>query len=245
MTSYGYECKDVNGERDVAKELYESFMENRTTSYISGIDKPLGMFLDYYLAMDYFPSGEFHTMSSMKEDGTSTWGIMAFGIDADGLIRKTEEYNAKVSEIVNEMNQYDLTDREKLIYLNNRLIQICDYDDNLQNYTAYDALINCSSVCDGYAKAYYSLCTASGFPCKLYYGATNNSAYSNHAWNSVYVDGEWLYVDPTWNDADNKDKRNNYLLISKEEMDKEHKEFFSWNNPIVDNLIENEENKDV
>ena len=51
------------------------------------------------------------------------------------------------------------------------------------------------AVCDGYSKAFVLLCALEGIPC-VRVGGTVGSA--NHAWNKVYIDGEWYEVDVTW-----------------------------------------------
>ena len=57
-----------------------------------------------------------------------------------------------------------------------------------------DALEHGLSVCDGYVKAFYYLCGASGIPVRY---VTNGP----HAWNEVFTGGKWLKVDVTWDDC--------------------------------------------
>lgn len=72
-----------------------------------------------------------------------------------------------------------------------------------------------SPVCEGYAKGFQLLCHKIGVPC-----VTVSS--SGHMWNAVKVEGEWYYVDCTWNDptpydntslASNNYSNRNYFLI--------------------------------
>ncbi len=46
--------------------------------------------------------------------------------------------------------------------------------------------------CGSYSSAFRFLCDAADIPC-----VTVSS--ENHAWNEVYVDGQWLTVDVTFN----------------------------------------------
>lgn len=52
-------------------------------------------------------------------------------------------------------------------------------------------------VCQNYAELFQAMCTRAGIPCILVTGMGNGG---RHAWNMVYVDGRWLYVDCTFDD---------------------------------------------
>jgi len=49
------------------------------------------------------------------------------------------------------------------------------------------------AACGSYARAFKFLCGAAGIPCFTI-------STSNHTWNMVYVDGQWLHVDVSLND---------------------------------------------
>ena len=52
-------------------------------------------------------------------------------------------------------------------------------------------------ICQNYAELFRTLCIRSGIPCVMVTGMGNGDS---HAWNQVYVDGQWLYVDCTFDD---------------------------------------------
>lgn len=62
-----------------------------------------------------------------------------------------------------------------------------------------------SPVCEGYAKSFQLLCHRIGVPCVTVSG-------SGHMWNAVQADGQWYYVDVTWNDPSNM----NYAYSTRE-----------------------------
>ena len=82
---------------------------------------------------------------------------------------------------------------------------ICDnvvYDyENLENsehvlkYTAYAALINKTSVCQGYATLLYRLLLECGIDCRVITGTSHNES---HAWNIVRLNGVYYDLDATW-----------------------------------------------
>lgn len=55
------------------------------------------------------------------------------------------------------------------------------------------------AVCQGYAAAYSALLNAVGIPNYVVSGSVPNGS---HAWNAVQLNGQWYYIDPTWNDMD-------------------------------------------
>ena len=59
------------------------------------------------------------------------------------------------------------------------------------------------AVCDGMSKAYSLLCNMEGIPCLRIPGVAGKSLAEagGHAWNKVYIDGEWYIVDCTWGDV--------------------------------------------
>lgn len=71
-----------------------------------------------------------------------------------------------------------------------------------------------TAMCGGYADAFLLLAHEAGLEAVTVTGTIVLSDM-DHAWNRVRVDGEWLSLDPTWNDDDKEGRqRNQYLLLS-------------------------------
>lgn len=66
------------------------------------------------------------------------------------------------------------------------------------NQSAYSALVNGSTVCAGYARAFQYLMQQLGVPC--YY--CTGFAGENHAWNIIKLDDDFYNVDVTWDDSE-------------------------------------------
>lgn len=90
---------------------------------------------------------------------------------------------------------------------------------------AYDHR-NC--VCVGFAHLMQSLCWAQGIPAVRISG----TAGGGHAWNAINIDGQWLWLDATWDTYNRYDGPNswgkggtrlNYFLCSTEFMSTDHK----------------------
>lgn len=87
-----------------------------------------------------------------------------------------------------------------------------------QSQEAYGILVDGTAVCTGYARAFQLLAQASGLQSVVVTGIANGGITTGgHAWNRVWVDGQWLVVDTTWDDADDANPGTDYLLISSED----------------------------
>lgn len=82
------------------------------------------------------------------------------------------------------------------------------------------ALINGYGVCDGYSRSFQYLCSQAGIPCRVIKGSSIRRI--PHSWNMVFLDGEWLYVDTTWDESSNERPYHDYFLVSLKEMQRDH-----------------------
>lgn len=96
-------------------------------------------------------------------------------------------------------------DIDKIQQIHDYLVENLEYDSTFSNdniYNIYGALINNSTVCEGYAKAFKYLLDAAGIPCVMISGTAQNTKgqTETHAWNYVLLDGKWYAIDVTWDD---------------------------------------------
>lgn len=114
--------------------------------------------------------------------------------DYDALLKK---YDDAVEKIVKAADA-SWSDLEKVLYINDYLCRNCQYDLNGENdnrYNAYGTFIDKKAVCQGYSLAFLELSKRLGVDCTL---VTSTSI--KHAWNMVCINGEYYYIDATWND---------------------------------------------
>lgn len=130
---------------------------------------------------DYSPSGSY--VASLWPDYNSTYS------ETD-----VAAYRSTLQGIIGMVDQ-GWSDVEKALFLHDYLVTHCEYDQIYSRYTAYDALVVGSSVCQGYALAYGDLCRKCGIS-----AAYVSSVVNNHAWNLVTIGGGNFYVDCTWDD---------------------------------------------
>lgn len=182
---------------------------------------------------------------------SSVSNIFAISISKMGLdqslistyIAEDESQNTEIIKVVdNFIDNYikpNMTDLEKEIEIIKYLVANVSYDEEeLMNdisqlndsYKAYGALVNHRAVCSGYAKAFDLLAKKSGLSAIVVTGeATNTLNYkAPHAWNQIYLDGEWYNVDVTFEDPITEIEMgydelfNNYINITDAEISADH-----------------------
>jgi len=101
-------------------------------------------------------------------------------------IKRDSKYNnlplyAKIGKFVHEFIRYDIS-----------------YVDRLPKIK--DILQNPIGVCTEYAKIYNSLARIAGIPSITVNGGAcgEYNKCQGHAWNMIYVNNQWIEVDPTW-----------------------------------------------
>lgn len=70
---------------------------------------------------------------------------------------------------------------------------------------AFNTLYTGRSCCNGYAYSFYAIMEELGIPATCEFGGA-------HAWNRVYLDGEWYNIDLTWDDEGGRDVGYKYFL---------------------------------
>ncbi len=108
-----------------------------------------------------------------------------------------------------------------------------EYDLNAaDNQNIKSVLLGKKSVCAGYARTMQFILNKAGVKTTMVEGKSLVTG-ENHAWNLVFADGNYYYVDPTWGDASyvgneyqEEGKKNginyDYLLVTTEEINRTH-----------------------
>ena len=86
---------------------------------------------------------------------------------------------------------------KKILYVYEKIVDEVDYDESApDNQNIYSIFVNRQSVCAGYSKATQYLLEQLGVFCTYVTGKTTEGG--NHAWNLVKCNGDYYYVDTTW-----------------------------------------------
>lgn len=106
------------------------------------------------------------------------------------------------------MNQY-----EQIKAVHDYLINNFAY--NVNEYNIYNMIQNGQANCYGYTMMNYMILNKLGIEVRTTYGKMNLA----HIWNAVRLDGQWYYVDVTW---DTVSKGTDYFLISTAKLQQSH-----------------------
>ncbi len=126
--------------------------------------------------------------------------------DPSSFISKPSE---KVTKLAKEVTKGAKTDEEKLYAISEWIVNNIQYDlsyayheysrDYLPDIDPDDIIESRTCVCSGYSHLTKAMCNAVGIPAVYIVGDTPTV---KHAWNAVYIDGEWAFYDNTENDKD-------------------------------------------
>ena len=114
----------------------------------------------------------------------------------------TEDDINTINSILNSIIKPGMTETEKIRTAHNWIVCNTTYNDNYYdrgdsfNHVS-NLLNNKTGVCQGYSVTFYIFMKQMGIPCTLVMGKTDNVS---HAWNAVKLDGNWYYIDVTWDD---------------------------------------------
>lgn len=109
-----------------------------------------------------------------------------------------------------------LDEAQRAEYLYRLLIDQTVYDSASENnQDIRSVLLNGTSVCAGYAKAYELLCRKAGVGCTIVSGQAlpfDEDEATAHSWNLMKVNGEYCWSDVTWGDQEPENNPEGYTM---------------------------------
>ena len=243
LEGYGYKALQTDEERRVYSILDVSLTEGGNPHFVINNDGTLdnmGNILEMYKSdhPEVFWIDDSYGYEYVSYATYTEIDVLISMQDSE-LSKAKEEFNEAVDRILNDMPD-GLSDYEKELYINDTLLDRCEYDDeaakkdkvigNEQN--AYGALVDGKAVCEGYTRAFQLLCQKAGIDCVPINGTCESDSPmgGNHIWNAVCLEGEWYYVDSTWNDFQPEDseymltdiERHLYFNVTTERIKQDH-----------------------
>ncbi|MDA1807029.1 S-layer homology domain-containing protein [Bacillus cereus group sp. BY32LC] len=138
---------------------------------------------------------------------------------------QTEYVMKQAKAIVSSIIQVGMDDHEKVKAIHDYIVKHVSYDTSYKAYTAYEALVNRSAVCQGYALLTYQLLKEAGIENHFVTGTGDGQP---HAWNLVKIENKWYHLDTTFDDPVPDEQGRvtySYLNLSDEQIARNHE----WN----------------
>lgn len=170
--------------------------------------------------------------------GTETLSV--FHYDYWNFTSQRDKHKAKLwqaARAVADLAREKETVYEQVKFVHDYLVQNVTYDKSAANepdgamshslnwayaHSAYGCLVNRRGVCDGYSKGFQLVMQMLGISCDY----TEGVAKGLHAWNFLKLDGEYYYMDVTWDDYDLADcpelVSHAYFCATSEDMAVDH-----------------------
>ena len=132
----------------------------------------------------------------------------------------------KVVEIADKFRH--LSDVDKVMAVHDYLIDHIEYSNPHIRSFAYGALIEGKAVCQGYAQSLAMILNNLNVECHTIVAMTKGSNPVLHEWVRVKLDGEWYYIDLTWDDTPWAEGKNyKYFLINTDMISRDHETGYS------------------
>ncbi len=163
---------------------------------------------------------------------------LTYSFTENEIDRMNGDIKNSLQDLVDYVGDTDYTDYELELMVHDYLINQLDYDYSAASsgdttvypyaWNVYGGLVSDLCVCEGYAEA-FMLCL------KMFGINTGVATGSVHMWNFIELDGEYYYVDPTWDDTGD-DVYYRYFNITYAEAESAHP-FYPDYSEAADNSV--------
>ena len=221
-------CENVYSYGDGPK----SYSEAGCVRIVSGMDSALEVGVEEYsnaleaakydhidLLQLTLCTGRMSTQAIPDSTGATVYDSYLFLVCTEDHNYSQETFDAKTAQLRSARTAFlsdpSITNAKgslgKELAIHDKSLEINTYDYDCLNskvaahigHTAYGALIEGASVCDGYAMAYSYLLEGVSVESMIVSGKIVSGGSGGHAWNIVKQNGEWYEVDTTWDDQEN------------------------------------------
>ncbi|MBO7407376.1 MAG: hypothetical protein J6V14_07065, partial [Clostridia bacterium] len=178
-------------------------------------------------------SGPFHGLSG------KTW-------DEYPYLKSESEFRVIVRMLTMRTND-GMSLPEKIRAAHDWIVLTYQYDTTLKSRHLSSMMETGAGVCQSYAELFYVCMGELGVPCKFITGTAKGES---HAWNAIELEGEWYYVDVTWDDPligghsdypDGTNLRYTYLMVPLSTISADHTADMSLPSPAGTSMNYNEQ----
>ena len=153
-----------------------------------------------YIAWQY---GGYSVGASVKLSSGTYYLTVTYTMSYYTTYAQEQAVDEAVAEILQTLDLDGKSTYEKVAAIYEYICSNVTYDyDNLNDssyllkHTAYAAVINGTSVCQGYALLFYRLALEADIDARIIVGVTDEG--EDHGWNIVKIGSKYYYADATW-----------------------------------------------
>lgn len=214
---------DMNeDEQELYNALYSASYYGETTATIdtdtfNSIEEPFDIYTSFlYDHPELFWLKRQYTYSSSSEETVIEMKTKDFWKYVSNKEKYINDLDAIVTQVANEALQYN-SKYDQIKYVHDYIVNNTKYDhkaaDDINKTisnkrteianTPYGPLVTGTGVCGGYSRSFQMIMQRMGYECGFVCGNTyldDGSFYGYHAWNYLKVDGDYYYMDVTWDD---------------------------------------------
>ncbi len=143
---------------------------------------------------------------------------------------------SKLDPVLAKIIKPNMTAEQKVKAIHDYVVTYITYDSNYTDEETPENLLKSiekgRGICGDYAMLFEYLCDRASIPCTFEGGDVITSS-AGHAWNVVYLNGQWKFVDTTWDDGDTKKISYKYFLVDKFTFMKDHTPFMGVPDEIL------------
>ena len=133
-----------------------------------------------------------------------TYSLDGSTVSKTEIVAANAVFEQKLQAILDELSLRGLKDDyDKAVWLHDKVAHIVTYAFGANNQSAYGALVDGYAVCAGYTRLYQTLLLRAGIPAWTVKGTSIDpvsNTPTNHAWTLLWINGNCVYTDLTWND---------------------------------------------
>ncbi len=137
-----------------------------------------------------------------------------FNLTYDTTLEQEEALTEAVNKALADMNLNGKSQYEQIKTIYNYICDNVDYDYSYTKYSAYNAMMDHTAVCEGYAMLFYRMCKDAGLSVRMISGIGNGG---RHAWNIVKIGNVYYNLDATW-DGQGTVTNDNWFLKNAEDF---------------------------
>ncbi len=165
-----------------------------------------------YLRWSYSRYSEAYSYTT---SGSALVGQMFYTFTYNSTLDQENTVTSSITSLSSELGLSGKSDAEKVYTVHKYITDNIKYDyahlsdsTYMLKYSCYAAIVNKTSVCQGYALLFYRMMLANGIDARLIAGEANGGS---HGWNIVKISGGYYNLDPTW-DAGKETSDYDYFL---------------------------------